>query len=45
MDLLLGDASRAESELGWERKVSFPQLVEMMVREDYDLLKAGRLNH
>ncbi|MBL43778.1 GDP-mannose 4,6-dehydratase [Erythrobacter sp. SN021] len=45
VDLLLGDASRAESELGWERKVSFPQLVEMMVREDYDLLKAGRLNH
>lgn len=45
VDLLLGDASRAESELGWERKVSFPQLVEMMVREDYDLLKAGRLKH
>ncbi|WP_370191587.1 GDP-mannose 4,6-dehydratase [Qipengyuania sp.] len=45
VDLLLGDASRAENELGWERKVSFPQLVEMMVREDYDLLKAGRLNH
>lgn len=45
VDLLLGDASRAENELGWERKVSFPQLVEMMVREDFDLLKVGRLNH
>ncbi|BDW83631.1 GDP-mannose 4,6-dehydratase [Erythrobacter sp. Dej080120_24] len=45
VDLLLGDASRAQDELGWERKVSFAQLVEMMVREDYDLLKAGRLNH
>lgn len=45
VDLLLGDPSRAQNELGWERKVSFPQLVEMMVREDYDLLKAGRLNH
>lgn len=45
VDLLLGDASRAQEELGWERKVGFAQLVEMMVREDYDLLKAGRLNH
>lgn len=45
VDLLLGDPSRAQNELGWERKVSFSQLVEMMVREDYDLLKAGRLNH
>lgn len=45
VDLLLGDPSRAQNELGWERKVSFPQLVEMMVREDYNLLKAGRLNH
>ncbi|MEQ8410447.1 MAG: GDP-mannose 4,6-dehydratase [Erythrobacter sp.] len=45
VDLLLGDARRAETELGWERKVSFPQLVEMMVREDYDLLQAGRLKH
>jgi GDPmannose 4,6-dehydratase len=45
VDLLLGDASRAQKELGWQRKVSFPGLVEMMVREDYNLLKAGRLNH
>jgi GDPmannose 4,6-dehydratase len=42
---LQGDPARAEKELGWARKIDFPQLVEMMVREDYDALKAGRLNH
>ncbi|MEL6486489.1 MAG: GDP-mannose 4,6-dehydratase [Pseudomonadota bacterium] len=45
VDLLLGDPTRAQTELGWERKVSFEGLVEMMVQEDYNLLKAGVLNH
>lgn len=45
VDLLLGDPSRAQNELGWTRKVDFPQLVEMMVREDYELLKTGCLKH
>ena len=35
VDLLLGDPSKAERELGWKRKVDFPSLVKMMV--DYDL--------
>lgn len=34
VDLLWGDCSKAEKELGWKRKVSFRQLVEMMVNED-----------
>lgn len=34
VEFLWGDASRAERELGWEREVSFPQLVQMMVDED-----------
>jgi len=45
VDLLLGDPSRAQNELGWRRKVNFPQLVELMVREDYNLLKSGLLKH
>ena len=45
VELLLGDPTRAQTELGWERKVSFEGLVEMMVQEDYNLLKAGVLNH
>lgn len=34
VEFLWGDATRAEQILGWERKVSFKQLVQMMVNED-----------
>ncbi len=34
VDLLWGDASKAESELGWTRKVGFRELVSMMVQAD-----------
>ena len=34
VDLLVGDASKAEQKLGWERKVGFRELVEMMVESD-----------
>lgn len=34
VELLWGDASKAEKELGWERKVSFKRLVSMMVDAD-----------
>ena len=34
VDHLLGDASRARSELGWTAKVSFEALIEMMVDAD-----------
>jgi GDPmannose 4,6-dehydratase len=36
---LLGDASKAKRELGWEPEVSFEQLIRMMVDADYALLK------
>jgi GDPmannose 4,6-dehydratase len=39
VDLLLGDASKAKKSLGWEPKVSFPALVEMMVDADVELAK------
>lgn len=32
---LLGDASKAKAELGWEPKVGFRQLVAMMYEQDY----------
>jgi GDPmannose 4,6-dehydratase len=38
VDHLVGDASRARQELGWEPKVSFPELVEMMVDADLERL-------
>jgi GDPmannose 4,6-dehydratase len=37
VDLLLGDASRARAELGWQPKVSFPELVRMMIDSDLRL--------
>lgn len=39
VDLLIGDPSKAKKELGWEPKVSFRQLVTLMVDED---MKAER---
>ena len=36
VELLWGDASKAERELGWQRKVSFADLVRMMVRADME---------
>ncbi|HKG93441.1 MAG TPA: GDP-mannose 4,6-dehydratase [Gemmatimonadaceae bacterium] len=34
VDLLVGDASKARTQLGWEPRVSFRELVEMMVAAD-----------
>ena len=36
---LVGDAAKARRELGWTPRVSFPALVEMMVRADLDRLR------
>jgi GDPmannose 4,6-dehydratase len=45
VDLLIGDASKAKKKLGWEPKVKFKQLAEIMVDADIQLLaeeRAGR---
>ena len=34
VDILLGDPTKAETELGWERKIDFPGLVKLMVEHD-----------
>lgn len=39
VDLLLGDASKARKELGWEPKVGFDELVKMMVESDLRLAR------
>ena len=39
VDLLWGDCTKAEAELGWKRDVSFEDLVKMMVESD--LKEAG----
>src|SRR5918995_6151982 len=40
VDLLIGDPSKANKQLGWKPEVAFPQLVEMMVKADLERLKA-----
>ncbi len=47
VDLLVGDPGKAKEKLGWEPKVSFRELVEMMVDADLDLLtgKLSGLSH
>jgi GDPmannose 4,6-dehydratase len=42
---LRGDYSLAERELGWKPKVSFEELVEMMVREDLARLQNSPSSH
>lgn len=34
VDLLLGDPTKAQNQLGWKRKVGFEELVKMMVQSD-----------
>ena len=36
VDLLLGDPTKAENELGWKREVDFPGLVKLMVAHDLE---------
>ena len=43
VDLLIGDASKAKRELGWEPKVKFKELVRLMV--EADLAMVGRDGH
>jgi GDPmannose 4,6-dehydratase len=37
VDLLLGDPTKAETVLGWKRKVDFPGLVKLMVKHDLEI--------
>ena len=39
VDMLVGDATKAETVLGWEAHVTFEQLIQMMVESDLKLLK------
>jgi GDPmannose 4,6-dehydratase len=42
VDSLLGDASKARRELGWEPRIGFAELVTEMVREDLELARRDR---
>lgn len=42
VDLLIGDASKAKKQLGWEPKTKFAELVKIMVEADVQLLRDHR---
>jgi len=42
---LLGDASRARAELGWEPSIGFADLIELMVDADLARLDPARVHH
>lgn len=42
VDLLIGDASKAKEKLGWSPKVSFAELVELMVKAELELEKSNQ---
>lgn len=41
VDLLIGNAAKARAKLGWEAKTSLEELIQMMVKADYDRVKTG----
>jgi len=43
VDVLLGDSSKARRLLGWEPKVSFDHLVDMMIDTDLELAKKEKI--
>lgn len=45
VDLLIGDASKAEKQLGWKPKTTFKELVKIMVDADVELLKKAQAGH
>ena len=42
VDLLWGDSTKANKQLGWSRKVNFEQLIEMMVKADINSITGIR---
>jgi GDPmannose 4,6-dehydratase len=40
---LIGDPSKAKRALGWKAKTSLEELIQMMVKSDYDRVKSGTL--
>ena len=45
VDLLIGDPAKAKKQLGWEPKVRFKELVQIMVDADIEMLEGKGLVH
>jgi GDPmannose 4,6-dehydratase len=42
VDLLIGDPTKAQNKLGWKPKISFEQMIQMMVDSDVERLSSTR---
>jgi GDPmannose 4,6-dehydratase len=42
VDVLRGDSTKAQNELGWKPKTSFEELVGKMVNNDIERIKNGK---
>jgi len=42
VDLLMGDYTKAKNKLGWEPKITFRELVRIMVQADFEKIKARK---
>jgi GDPmannose 4,6-dehydratase len=43
VDLLIGDGSKAQKELGWKPKTKFKDLVKLMAESDLEIVKRGKI--
>ena len=41
VEMLLGDPSKVKEKMGWEAKTKFEDLVKLMVKSDFELIKSG----
>lgn len=41
VELLIGDCTKAETKLGWNRKVSYEQLIKIMVENDLKIIESS----
>ncbi len=45
VDLLIGDASKAERELGWKARTKFDELIKIMIEADLEFVKKPELDY
>ncbi len=45
VEILLGDPTKAETELGWKREIGFDELVERMVNNDMEFVKKVKISN
>jgi len=45
VDILIGDYSKAQKELGWKPKTKFEDIIKIMVKSDFDSISRGEMHY